>query len=93
MVGFFSVASFGKSFVINDFAFPLRAIRAGESVGSQGSTRTLDPAAVARAEEFLGSDVLGRIPESASSAECGRLQSGLEQQHPPTRPIRRGWQP
>ena len=93
MVVFFSVASFGKSFVINDFVFPLRAIRTGESVGSQGSTCTLDPAAVARGEEFLDPDLLGRIPESASGAERGRLRSGLEQQHPPPRPIRRGWQP
>lgn len=48
MVVFFSVASFCKSFVFNDFVFPLRAIRAAESVGFQGSTRTFDPAAVAK---------------------------------------------
>ena len=93
MVVILSVASFCKSFVINDFVFPLRTIRAGESVGSQGSAHTLVPAAAARAEAFPGADVLGRIPESTSNAERGRLQSGLEQQHPPPRPIWRGWQP
>lgn len=93
MVVFRSVASFGKSLVINDCVFPLRAIRDGESVGSQGSTCTLDPAAVARAGAFPGPDVLGRIPESASSAERGRLSSGLEKQNPLPRPIPRGWQP